>query len=680
MLERHFSSTPISIGIMKLTINPFLQSRKILAIGLGILCLGSMFGIVVGGKQLEDFSTQIAHNLLIQAVPAPHYQFVVGQQYTYRLSYESHAKSDLRVLFADLDKHSQASRTAPSSLSNDFKVKVSSIVLITVLAKQGGEYLLTYRFSDPIVEIWSKGQLIRQESQLVAKDLNQEIVAAVDPKGQIVRVQFAPIVAEISQTFGRAILADMQFITPNQTAPLREWTQQEEDQNGKFLARYESASIFENWGSALASFRKTKLQYFPRPTEPQIRRNQAKSDVTIQPKGEWQGKFNIPKGQLQELTGKETQKIMIANKEVGTDETEVSLKLQSVTNLSANAMQILQTKIQPQLKSKAIPLSYQPSETETEARIHQQKLGNATLESVLADLDRAEATRNPQQDYTPLYLKIKALVYLQPKTSQVFGDRLTNAKLNSLSFQLLGSALGAVGHPSAQAALAKAIIDLSKDPKAVIILIPNLSGVENPTPETIAALDRLTATDQDPDIVATAELALGTVAAKLSTVQAKLIIDRFVQALRTLKLPEEKRHILLVLGNIGKPDLLSIIEPFTQNHDPVLRAAATTALRSMPNASVDEILVRLLTKDSDDNVRLEAAVALGSREINLISFTAQKQGFAKDTAVSVRLVTLNNLWQARQIYSEVVPIVKNAAANDRDKDVRDAATKLLMEQ
>ncbi|OUC15909.1 MAG: hypothetical protein B0A82_04460, partial [Alkalinema sp. CACIAM 70d] len=276
--------------------------------------------------------------------------------------------------------------------------------------------------------------------------------------------------------------------------------------------------------------------------------------------------------------------------------------------------------------------------------------------------------------------KIKALIYLQPKTSGIFGERLAHAKPDSLSFQLLGSALGAVGHASTQAALSKVILDRSTDSKVVIALIPTLSQVETAIPETIAVLERLTSADQDPEIVATAQLALGTVAAKLSSSQAQPIVNRFVKALQTTKLPEEQRHFLLVLGNLGTPDLLPAIEPFTQNRDPVLRSAAATALRSMPNASVDEILVRLLTKDSDDNVRLEAAVALGLREINLISFTAQKEGFAKDAAINVRLVMLNNLWQARQTYSEVIIIVKNAAANDRDKNVREAATKLLMEQ
>jgi HEAT repeat protein len=651
---------------MKLSLH---SSRKSLAIAASVLCLSSTFGIIAGGKQLETIRTQIAHQLLTQEIVAPRYQFTIGQQYSYQLNYESHAKSDLRVLFADTDKD----QDAPSSLVSDLKIKVNSEVLITVLAKQGDNYLLSYRFNNPTVKILSKAQLVKQQSQLVTTDLKQDLIATVDPQGRIVSVQFAPKTAEISQTFARSILADMQFITPDKSDRLREWTQQEEDQNGKFLAHYETASVFENRSSTLP-FRKTKVRYFPRPNSTQSHQGKPNSDLTIQPQGEWQGKFDSATGQLQELTGQETQKFIVANKEVGIDETTMSLKLQSVVTLPN--LQSLQADLQSQLKAPSIPLSYQPSEAEAEAQIQKRTLGTSTLESVLADLDRAEATSNPQQDYTPLYLKIKALISLQPNTSAIFGDRLSNTKPDSLSFQLITSALGAAGHSSAQSTLSKVILEHSTDTKAVLVLIPSLSSVESPTAETVTALDRL-ASNSDPEVSATARLALGTVAAKLNPTQAKPIVDRFVQALQTVKQPDEQRHLLLVLGNVGTAELLPVLEPFTQNQDAALRTAATSALRNIPNAHVDQILIQILQKDADDNVRLEASVALSSRDTTPDSFNAQKTSFVKDTSTKVRLAALNALWQTRQVYPEAISIVKTAAEKDGNKDVKEAAMKLL---
>lgn len=650
--------------------------RKTFAIAASILCLSGTFGILASGKQLETIRTQLAHQLLTQEVTAPRYQFSIGQQYSYQLDYDSHAKSDLRVLFTEIDKTPEAKRNAPSSLVSDLKVKINSEVIITVFAKQGNNYLLSYRFNNPTVKILSKEQLIKQQSQLATEDLKQDIVATVDPQGRIIAVQFAPKTAEISQTFARSVLADMQFVTPNNRDRLREWTQQEEDQNGKFLAHYEAASSFENRGSILP-FRKTKVQYFPRPSGTPSRQGKPKSDLTIHPQGEWQGKFDAAIGQLQELTGQETQKIIISNKEVGTDETKMSLKLQSVTTLPT--IQPLQTKLQPQLKASSIPLSYQVSEADAEAQIQKRQLGTDTLASILAAIDRAEATRNPQNDYTPLYLKLKALIYLQPNTSEIFGERLSVAKPDSLSFQLITGALGAAGHPPAQAALSKVILERVADPKVALMLIPNLSAVENPTAETVTALDRLASTP-DPDVSTTAQLALGSVAAKLNPTQAKPIIDLFVKALQTTKQPEEQRHLLLVLGNVGTSELLSVVEPFTQNQDAALRSAAVTALRNIPDVRVTSILMQILEKDADENVRLEAAVALGLREMTPESFNVQKAVFAKDSAVKVRLAILNTLWQAREAYPEVAAIVKKAAENDSHKDVKETATKLLLER
>jgi HEAT repeat protein len=120
-----------------------------------------------------------------------------------------------------------------------------------------------------------------------------------------------------------------------------------------------------------------------------------------------------------------------------------------------------------------------------------------------------------------------------------------------------------------------------------------------------------------------------------------------------------------------------MIEPFIQSSNPMLRAAATTALRKLPTTSVDDTLVRLLTQDSDDNVRLEAVSIFGMRKMTLATYTAQKESLIKDKSVKVRLTILDNLWKVRQDYPEVVQIVKNVAEKDVEKDVKEAARKLL---
>lgn len=660
---------------MKLTTKSFAQPKKTIALVIGLICLSGTISIA-GSKIPRNFSDGISSYFLAQNVNSPRYQFKVGQQYQYNINYKSHAKSDLSVLLTSTDKNSQPSQIPSSSLSNDFDVKVSSNLLITVLAKQKESHLIAYKFTDLVVEVSSKGQPVTQQSQLISKELSQEIVAVVDPTGYIKNVRFAPGIAEISQAFGRTILSNTQFITPKKNAVLKEWSQQEEDQNGTFLAHYTSGSLFNN-NDVNLSFNKKKIKYFPRSNKPQSSGDFGASDIVIQPQGELTAKFNTVNGYLQELNGSETKKTIISNKEVGTDETEFYLKFQNIKNLSVEELQAVVAKVKPQMMSDAKVLSYQISEAELEAKTQKQELGNTTLESVLADLDKANILNDSRQNYTPLYLKIKALIYLKPETSKIFGDRLASAKFGGVSFQLLGSALSAAGHADAQASLLKAIISKSNDPKAVIALLPNLAAIENPTNQTIITMQDFIAIVKDPEIKTTSQLVLGAFANKLSLEQAKPIIDRFAKALQFTKSPEDQRRFLLALGNIGKPEILPVIEPFIQNSNPVLRAAATTALRKLPNVSVDEILLRQLAQDNDANVRLETVSIFGLRKITPVIYAAQKDAFIKDKSVRVRLTILDNLWKVRQDFPEVIQIVKNAAEKDIEKDVKEAASKLL---
>jgi hypothetical protein len=128
------------------------------------------------------------------------------------------------------------------------------------------------------------------------------------------------------------------------------------------------------------------------------------------------------------------------------------------------------------------------NEKEGEAAIHKSELGNDTLESLLSDLARADATSAQSKNYTPLYLKFKALVYLHPEDCVTLGKLLVSALPRSVKMQILAGALSAVGHAQAQAAITTAIQARSKDWLALSLLIPVLGGLNNPTPNTEAAL------------------------------------------------------------------------------------------------------------------------------------------------------------------------------------------------
>lgn len=103
--------------------------------------------------------------------------------------------------------------------------------------------------------------------------------------------------------------------------------------------------------------------------------------------------------------------------------------------------------------------------------------------------------------------------------------------------------------------------------------------------------------------------------------------------------------------------------------------------KSRPFASVSEnadtLLIKALSSDADAAVRLEAAVVLGFHEANINSFTAQKRAFINDTAESVRLEILQNLWKARNLYPEVRQLIKQSAAQDKAKTIREKALSII---
>lgn len=657
-----------------------LNSKKVLVITTGILCLGGSVGFMAFGKQLGDFGNAVASTVLQREVATPRYRYAIAQQYTYRFDYQNHSKSDLRVLFGESERRSAGGSETANSLASDFLTNMRGEVVATVVDRVGENYRVLYHFSNTIAEIRSRGDLVAAQSRLITEDLRKDLVVTISANGQIISIQFAPNVAEISQNFVRSLLSNLQFISPSTaTDKIKEWNVTEEDTNGKYIARYQGKASFGN-NLELSEFQKNKVRYLTA-TVPTGNTNERYSgEVTIIPQGDWQASFDRQRGLLIKLIGKETQKISVTGKEVGTSQTELNLNFVSINNLDSAAIEREKKAISPQLSQRAIALSDKPSAAETEAQIQRRELGNATLATLMADLATAEANPDPQRDYNSLYLKIKALIYLQPQVSQTIGTKLTAAKLNGLSFQLLSSALGSVGNDLSQAALTNAILARSNDPQAVISLIPNLSGVAKPTVATANAMEKLATTQQDPQVVTTAQLALGTIVGKMTAGDPQRITHGFIRSLQNATTTEERRHYLLVIGNIGSKDILGIVSQYSSHSDPIVRAAAATAFRNIADSSAETRLIELLDRDPDDSVRLEAAVALGVRSLNEANYKANKAAFARPSDAKVRLATLNNLWQARITYPEVIGIVKAAAEGDLDEDVKKAAASLMTQQ
>jgi hypothetical protein len=637
-----------------------LHRRSIIALS-GLLLAFAIPGMYGCSKQINEFGTVLSSSLVNQALPK--YQFKVGERLTYKLDYRNVANSDLRALFSDLKQGNNSDPAAPSTFVNAFENRVQADLVMTVLEQNHDRAILAYRLQNLTVQIISNGQSIVEQAQLVQKDLNQDIFAEVDAQGKILSVRFDPNMSSIAQSFARSLLASTQFVTAKSPTS-NTWETQEDDPNGQYIAQYRSS---------FDQFQKSKLRY----VQPAQKPRGAKLTPIITPQGQLSAKFDSKAGRLVSLSGTETQNFEVSKKKIGQSETTLNLTYLEQNQLSAAELATLQ-KANTSRQTKAIALSYTISEQESEAKIQRQQLGESTLESLSSELDLLEKSSDKAQNTTELYLKVKALIYVRPETSARLAQRIIKSKPNQ-SMQLIVGALGAVGHPQAQAALVQ-IIQSHEDWESLSVLIPSLASVTAPTSETVKVLSDLAFHSSEAQIASTAQLALGTVAHNLAQSapdRANSIADRFLDQLKTAKSPDELRQNLLVLGNAGLSRSLSSVTQFADSPQAEIRAVAISALRLVPDPAVDRRLTQALSTDAEETVRVEAAVALGFREMSPESFQSQKQALQTDKSAKVKLALLKNLWQVQDQFPEVRQIVKQLAQGDESQEVREAASSIV---
>ncbi|MBD2080227.1 HEAT repeat domain-containing protein [Leptolyngbya sp. FACHB-17] len=636
-----------------------LHRRSLFALS-GLLLAIAIPGTLTYGKQIGEFGTILSSSIVAQ--PSPQYQFKVGDRLTYKLDYRNIGNSDLRALFGDLKPDSNAE--APSTFVSNFDNRIQADLVMTVLKQKNDRVTVAYRLQNLNVQILSNGQLIAEQSQLIQKDLAQDIFAEVDAQGKILSVRFDPNMSNIAQSFARSLLASTQFVTAK-SPTVSTWETQEDDPNGQYIAQYRST---------FDQFQKSKLRYL----QPDKKPRSTKLTPIITPQGQLTAKFDIKAGRLLSLSGKETQSFEVSKKKIGQSETTLNLSYSAQTQLNATDLAALQ-KASASRQTQAIALSYTIPEEEAEAKIQRQQLGESTLESLLSELDALSKSPDKAQNTTDLYLKIKALIYLKPETSAAFAQRILKSEATP-AMQLVVGALSAVGHSQAQAALVQIINSQTQDWKTLAALIPSLATVKSPTPETIALLSNFAFNSDNSQVASTAQLALGTAAHNLlesAPNRANSIADRFVERLQKSQSSDDIKQNLLVLGNIGSARSLDAITKLTNSPQAEIRAIAVSSLRLIPEPTIDRRLTQTLQSDTEEAVRAEAAVALGFREMSPENYQSQKQAIQSDKSVKVRMALLRNLWQVQAQFPEVQQIVKQLAEKDESEEVREAASSLL---
>lgn len=604
------------------------------------------------------------------------YRFVAGERRVYRLDYASSSSYDLQSLFGNQPSAKQP--TTPSSLAQSFETSAQGELTATVIGRQGDHALIAYSLRQPKVRLMANGQEASTQAESVSAALSRNLFAQINAQGRVTAVLIEPGASNLAQTFARALLAATQFTLPDEPAAgIQNWETQEDDPNGQFTARYEAEAGDAQTG--LRAFRKTKLRYLQsrRPGRP----NQFDPQATIKPSGHLIARFDFSIGRLVSLNGSESQTISISGRTVARANTTLSLNfVRSETAAQAELAALRRENEARGRRAAAVPLSA-TSEEAGERAIYRSELGEATLESLLAGLAKAESAPDHHNDR--LYLKFKALVYLHPESSAEIGKVLAKADAESFTMRTLTAALGAIAHTEAQQALVNAMRARRQDNAALRLLIPALGEASKPATlaeEELRDLAFGSSNSAGQEIASMAQLALGAMAQTLATTapdRAKSLVERFLKELASASSDQAIRQWLLVLGNAGADQALPAIARFTDHPSPALRAAAVSSLRWIEEGRADELLAKALTSDPEATVRSEAAAALSSREMNAVTFEAQKKAFQADKATNVRLTLLRNLWRAQGTFPEARTLVEAAAAKDESKEVRKQALAIM---
>jgi hypothetical protein len=564
----------------------------------------------------------------------------------YRFEYSSSSLTNPGVL---LGKPEAAGRstTIQSSLTANLAIGVGDQV--------------TFLFEAPHVVFQVNGQEAPTQANEIARGLSTVAVVSVRADGKIESVRFAEGLSHLTRTYAQTLLSMIQFVASDPEA--QDWESAEEDPNGTYAAKYKRISADP------LRYRKSKQEYV-RSTPP--------GEATPQIITSGSFDFEFSQGSLRSINGTEEQMVKIAGRNLATGKSSLTMTRVSRHRMGQGDLAKLNETIREAARREAVSLSARDWEKAAREARYRQTLGSATLPELLEDLRKLEASQEAGAEVA-LQRKFEALISLHPEAVAPLGKLLLDAGVRTSTMRVVSGALNAAGSPEAQSALAKAIRARAKDRPALSRLLYALATVSDPTPEADGVAFELTRSADVP-IAQEAELALGIMARNLANrapERADAMVRTLIEMLQSDRTPAGSTQLLLVLGNSGSPLGLSIIRHFAGDPSPQLRASAAAALRFIPAAEAEELLIHLLAADLAGEVRKQAAEALSERAPTARSVMTMEERIRADGDEDVRLEILRGLWRGVDRFPEIRAVIEAVARDDSSDDVRKVATRLL---
>lgn len=606
-----------------------------------------------------------------------------GLRLLYELQYDTSSETDFRSLLQEGEDPSvRQDRSAPLAAQRT-ATALRGRLAVTVIEAGSDRILWALRIEGPSVRVEINGRDQPAQAASVAAALARDWFASTDRRGRVSGALVAPDEGRLAAQFVSALLSQLQFVLPKGLKPgKRTWKTEEEGPNGTYAARYARSKTFDGSRppaprTGLRAFRKTKKEHILE--EAGVRALLPRLPTTISPEGGLDVLFDIRRGYVEAMRGFGTERISVSGREIA--RVESSLSLRRLRTDSAPAADLKRMK--RSLESLAAVADFASlaiviTEEESELAVQRAALGRETIDSLLDEMDRAEAEGRTRD--TDLYLKFKALVYLHPEVSPALAAVLADSPALSPAWNVVAGALGTVGHAEAQDALADLIRTRRGEPEIVSRLVQTLAMVRFPTEQAERVLAELADDPGDGLVRSAALFGLGSMSRRIREMdpeRAGRIADGLLVRIQP-SLPEGELEVILkALGNSGSDKALPAFREYSRHQTSSLRAAAAIGLRFVEAAGAERLLIDMLRSDPEDTVRATALLAFSFRRPSRAALKAHVRAAAKDKSESVRIAALRNLGNMTSEFPEALDAVRRAAEKDPSEAVRKSAAALL---
>lgn len=296
-------------------------------------------------------------------------------------------------------------------------------------------------------------------------------------------------------------------------------------------------------------------------------------------------------------------------------------------------------------------------------------LDSETFPIVLKSLKNVDVSDHTE--VTKVGQKISALLYLDPKRAEEFGQLLDGYAFDDARRLTILAALSDNGSPEAQAALINAFGRSEHGSRSQVGMLFNIAIVDEPTPETETFFRELTESSNNTDIKTKAYFSLGIIAGNLRVNEHERTMRIFQEVktkLETASTNDDKIVLIKTIGNMGLPEQVETLKPLLKDPNTEYKVEAINALRLVDTSEAKQLVLDFAT-DSDERTRETAVASLGFTPGNREELEVYKTQLFKETNLGVLKLILANTAKMIPIYSEATVILDEFIRQCAHRDI-----------